>query len=231
MCYIFEIEIEERCWGEKRTVRGLPYHWCHSAWRTEQCDWYVWLSVLLRKLKDKSGFNLPVNTLFLLFLAFRFLPGDILCRKKHDLCKLDPKLGIVTSQCDIVADDQWHCDCCSSSLPPRSAALTSDEGEERNSKKHTQTITFSLATWTFSLPVCHAQLFFSLNPQPNIKYELKSVMMNCCFVNYVWYCFIGFSSIPTNVGQSDPQKQWATQETYDFWDIWSEWWEDMTWPN
>ena len=48
--------------------------------------------------------------------------------------------GVVTWKCDIVAEDQWHCDCCSFCLAPRSAAVTSDEGEERNSKKYTQTI-------------------------------------------------------------------------------------------
>ena len=44
---------------------------------------------------------------------------------------------IVSSQCDIVANNQWHCDCCSFCLAPRSAAVTSDEGEERNSKNYT----------------------------------------------------------------------------------------------
>ena len=68
--------------------------------------------------------------------------------------------GIVTSQCDIVAEDQWHCDCCSFWLAPRSAAVTSDEGEERNSKNYTFSLgssrkesltfsTFHCALWEF----------------------------------------------------------------------------------
>ena len=71
--------------------------------------------------------------------------------------------AILKISSEIVVDDQWHCDCCNFCLAPRSAAVTPDEGEERNIQPINDSHIFFLSCWDLGIWLV---LLISDNNQP-----------------------------------------------------------------
>ena len=58
------------------------------------------------------------------------------------------------------------------------------------------------------------------------NHDIVVITLHC------WHALVSIFSCPESVSHSTStfDIQRGTSETFDRWNIWSEWWEDMTWP-